>query len=173
MDILSQISYIGWIHSKRHDYDVAIEYHKKALNIRETLGDKTTIAQSLRSISNIYGEGFKDFENAKKYFYLSKQIYKELGDEREIAFSNGMMAHFYHLAGIYDTSIVYLIKAYKIFLDLGESNRCSIVLSNVGNIYHFTGDYDQALEYYSRSLDAAEQSKEFNYKKRVRQEKNE
>ena len=143
----TSLSLIGRVNSNQNDYDTAIEYHQKALNLREKLGDKTTIANSLRAIGIIYEKGLYDFDKAEKYFNRSRQLYKEVGDERMISMLNQLLSRLNDYAGNYDTAIEYLIKSYKIYLNLGESIRCSIILSNIiheniNNVNHLLGVFD-------------------------------
>src|SRR4030095_5502761 len=67
----------GKLYLKKGDYNQALSYHNKALNIAEKAKSPRHIAQTLRDIANLYATQ-KDFTTALNYYDRSRVIAEEL-----------------------------------------------------------------------------------------------
>ncbi len=70
---------LGIVCAQQARYNQALEYWQKALNIDESLGDKTGIASRTGNIGNIYWYT-KDYEKALKYFNRAYALSVELNN---------------------------------------------------------------------------------------------
>ena len=75
----SSVAYnsIGKIYLKKKDYNQALSYHIKALNIAEKANSPRHIEQTLRDMANLYKEQ-KDFATALDYYNKARLIAEEL-----------------------------------------------------------------------------------------------
>src|SRR6187402_870057 len=75
----SSVAYnsIGKLYLKKKDYNQALSYHKKALDIAEKAKSPRHIEQTLRDIANLYKEQ-KDFTTALNYYERSRIMAEEL-----------------------------------------------------------------------------------------------
>jgi CHAT domain-containing protein/tetratricopeptide (TPR) repeat protein len=134
------------------EYQKAIDYHKKNLEISTAIGDRSGIANSNGSLGIAYyslGEYQKAIDYHKKDLELSTAI----GDRSGIAGSNSGLGNAYDSLGEYQKAIEYHKKDLEISTAIGD--RSGIVRSNgnLGNACHGLGEYRRAIEYHKKSLE--------------------
>lgn len=83
-DIASSYNNIGTVYYSQKNYDKALEFFKKSMEISEESGDKSTLSSSYQNIGNIYSDLNKE-KLAVHYFEQSLKIKLETGDKRGIA----------------------------------------------------------------------------------------
>ena len=80
------------------DIPKALEYYHKSLKIREEIGDKKGIANSLNNIGYIYDvQG--DIPKGLEYYHKSLKIREEIGDKKGIAMSLNNIGYIYNSQG--------------------------------------------------------------------------
>jgi tetratricopeptide (TPR) repeat protein len=152
---------IGVLYGKKGDYDTALDYHKKSLDIKEkVLGtEHPDTATAYNNIAGIY-KSKGDYDTALDYYKKSLDIKeKVLGTEHpSTATAYNNIGQIYSSKGDYDTALYYYKKAVAIWEKvLGtEHPDTATAYNNIGQIYESKGDYDTALDYYKKSLDIRE-----------------
>ena len=130
----------------------ALEYHKKSLSIRETLGDKKDISASYSNIGNAHdllGEKKLAIESHTRAF----QLRQEINDTSGIARSYYNIASAYIDIPDYYKAVDFGFKSVKLYEAIGErSNDLAKALNNIGIAYEHLKEYDKAMDYYQRSL---------------------
>ena len=143
------------------DYDKALEYYFKALEIREKVLDKEhpDIATSYNNIGSVYDDK-GDYDKALEYYFKALEIReKVLGKEHpDIATLYNNIGFVYGTKGDYDKALEYHLKALAIKEKvLGEEHPSTATLyNNIGYVYYSKGDYDKALEYHLKALEIRE-----------------
>lgn len=144
------------------EYAEALEYHFKALNIREKVLGKEhpQTASSYHNIGSVYlHQG--DLDHALEYNLKALNIdEKHDKDGLESANSYISLGSIYEGKGDNYKALEYYQKALNIYETvLGEDN-VSTIKSNysIGMIYNNQGYYDKALEYYQKALDSQEKT---------------
>jgi len=137
------------------DYETALKYCLKALNIRENSGDKKGIAESLHEVGIIY-DYLNNYGKALEYYKRSLKIREEIGDKKGIAASLNNIGIIYHLTEEYEKALEYYQKSLSIRKELEDEKGIASSLNNVGVIYSIMKDYDKALEYCSKALEMVE-----------------
>ena len=79
---------------------------KKALEVKEELGDKTGIAMTSGNIGEVY-LNLKQYEQAHIYLLKSYKISKELGDNEGVIQSTFSISNYYNKKGNADSAIYY------------------------------------------------------------------
>ena len=149
---------IGNVYHKLGDYDKALEYHNKALEIKkDVLGeDHPNTAHSYNNIGNVY-RNLGDYDKALEYHFKGLEIKKDvLGENHcDTAGSYNNIGLVYYRLRDYDKALEYQNKALEIKKDvLGENHRDTATsYNNIGVVYDYLGDYDKALEYYNKALE--------------------
>ena len=149
---------IGYDYNYLEEYDKALEYHNKALEIfKDVLGENhRDTATSYDGIGVVY-KNLEDYDKALEYFIKALEIRKEvLGEKyRDTANSYNNIGVVYHNFGDHDKALGYLNKALEIRKEvLGEKHRDTATsYNNIGVVYDVLGDYDKALEYYIKALE--------------------
>jgi len=137
------------------DYETALKYCLKALNIRENSGDKKGIAESLHEVGIIY-DYLNNYGKALEYYKRSLKIREEIGDKKGIAASLNNIGIIYHLTEEYEKALEYYQKSLSIRKELEDEKGIASCLNNVGVIYSIMKDYGKALKYCSKALEMVE-----------------
>ena len=139
------------------EYDNAIEYNKKSLNIKLTTlaANDPSIATSYNNIGlalNNKGEHDKAMEYYKKSLNIKLITLAE--NNPLIATSYNNIGSVLNDKGEYDKAMEYYKKALKINLSTLGTNNLSIAINynNIGLVLSSKGDYEKAMEYYNKAL---------------------
>ena len=149
---------IGIVYDYLGDYDKALEFKNKALEIRkEVLGEKhRDTASSYDNIGIVYEE-LGDYDKALEYHNKALEIRKDvLGENHpDTASSYNNIGVVYDYLGDYDKALEFKNKALEINkVVLGENHPDTAAsYNNIGIVYDELGEYDKALEYYIKALE--------------------
>ena len=155
--LASVLHNIGYGYQCMGDYDKALEYYGKALEIRESkLGiDHTDTATTYNNIAGVYwAKG--DYAKALEYHGKALEIREsKLGkDHPDTATTYNNIAGVHYAKGDYDKALEYNGKALEIRESkLGKDHPdTATTYNNIAGVYDAKGDYDKALEYYMKAL---------------------
>ena len=154
----SSYNNIGAVYDDLGDYDKALEYHFKALEIRkDVLGENNAdTAGSYNNIGNVYDK-LGDYDKALEYHFKALEIFKEVLGENHpnTAMSYGNIGVVYVKLRDYDKALEYLFKDLEIYKEiLGENHHdTAMSYNNIGVVYVKLRDYDKALEYQNKALE--------------------
>ncbi len=146
----SSLSHVG-------NYDEALKYLKKALELRVSIeGDQSlNSALSYNNIGSIYSS-LGNYQDALSYFQKALNIRLKFGvDTENIASSYHNLGSLMSKLGEYSKAIEYFEKAISInTLFLGENHpHLAYLYNNLGYTYSNMRVNDKALEYYQKTLD--------------------
>ena len=140
----------------KSDHLKALEYHKKALNTHEELGNKNDIAKILLNIGNIYVYQ-ANYSKALEYYHKALIIYENLEDKSGIAATLGNIGTIYVNQSDYPKALDYFSRGLKLKEELGQKFQMASNFSNMGVIYTRQTNYIKALEYFQKSLKIEEE----------------
>ena len=149
---------IGWSYDDLGDYNKALEYYGKALEIRESkLGkDHPDTAATYNNIALVY-DNKGDYDKALEYYGKALEIREsKLGEDHPYtAATYNNIAEAYRAKGDYDKAMEYYGKALKIKESkLGKDHPdTATTYNNIAAVHYAKGDYDKALEYYGKALE--------------------
>ena len=147
----------GHAHYLLGNYPRALEYHEKSLAIREEIGDKESIANSLFAIGTIYfGQG--DYPRALECFKKALAIREEIGDKLNTANMLGNIGNNYYFLADYPRALEYLKKGLAVHEEIGNKDGIAHVLAGIGIIYLSQVDYPRALEYLEKARSINEET---------------
>jgi len=173
--IASSLNSIGTIYDNQGDPDVtsskedalragipmALEYYHKSLKIREEIGDKQGVANSLINIGMIYqkqGDAKVTFYKpdalrasitiAFEFFHKSLKIMEEIGDKQGIALSLNNIGMIYFKQKNYLKAEENSKRSISISKELGFPENIRNAAERLNQIYKATGNYKLALENY-------------------------
>ena len=143
----------------KDDYSKALEYHLKALRIREkVLGDHTDTADTYIYIGKDYyfqGDYSKELEYHLKALRIREKV---LGTEHpDTATTYNMIGNDYSCQDDYTKALEYHLKALRIREKvLGDHKDTATTYNNIGYDYYFQDNYTKALEYFNKALSIRE-----------------
>ncbi len=142
----------GMIETAKANYDVAMKYHKKCLEIKIKLKDKVGVSNSNNNIADVYYQQGKYAESLQYHFTALKER-EDIGKTEQIANSLNNIGSVYNAQGKYTESINYHTKALKIYEELKDNGRIAMVYNNLGINYN-------SLKNYSLAISSHQQAKE-------------
>ncbi len=149
---------LGDTYRLKHDYKRGLSCLKKALEIRQKLGDPLPIANTLHNMGIIYWID-SQYQQALISFEKALKIYERLGNKFYIASTLNGMGELHRICHRYKQAKRLLQEALKIKQELGNKEEMARGLNNLGATHFDLGEYDQAINYYLESLKLNEQIK--------------
>jgi tetratricopeptide (TPR) repeat protein len=140
----------------KSDYDRALEYSLKSLQLFKETEDKTGTAKMLGDIGVVYWFQ-SDYPNALKYYFDALRIHEERGIKNEIAATLCNIGIVYNSQGDYPKALEYMLKANRIDEELGNKSGVAANLGNIAELYISLSDTTKALEYNLKSLQLYEE----------------
>ena len=159
--IATEYNNIGSVHNRKGEFDKALEYHLKALEIYEkSLGtEHAKTATSLNNIGSVYSN-MGDDSTALVYHFKAQKIYEQVcgPEDPHIASSYINIGSVYSRMGDYLTALGYNLKALDIYEKVYGTMHpeTATTYSNIGSLYYTHGNYTKALEYQSKALNVWE-----------------
>lgn len=125
------------------------------LSLKRCCGDKHhKIAHFLVYLGNAH-RGLGDYEQAKKLFEQSMQIYKKYApNDVGMARASGYLGAVYHIFGDFEEAKTYLERAQDIYKK-HSSNRVGVAwsLAHLASVYGTLGDYEEAIRLLVQSVE--------------------
>lgn len=150
-------SYLGVYYELAGKYAIALSFHFKALEIRNTIGEKGGVASSLTNIALVY-DSQGDFPKALEYLFQALKINIELDEKKYIATTLANIGQIYYKLSEYHESLRYSMLSLALNEKYGDKNKLAIVLGNIGEAYHKLNNYSRATKYHLKALKTAEET---------------
>ncbi len=148
------------IFERQNEFDSAIHYLEKSLNLSKAVDYYSGIAEasfSLSTLHNIRGNN----SLALKYSIEGKENYEEVDDQGSVSESLNQMGIIYDHMGLYAEAIDHLLQAREIAQEVNDVQIEILIINNLGVVYDNMDNPMAALEYYEEAL---EKSGIFKYK---------
>ncbi|MEW6685697.1 MAG: adenylate/guanylate cyclase domain-containing protein [Candidatus Edwardsbacteria bacterium] len=147
---------LGVISRNKGEYDKAIEFYQKFLEISEETGNKQGIGIASGNLGNVYldkGECDKAIELYQKYLEMSEEI----GDKQGIGMASGNLGVVYYNKGENNKAIELFQKSLKISKEINYKRGIWTASNNLGKVYFRKSEYDEAIEFYQGSLEISKE----------------
>ncbi len=141
--IFNIIGLIYWSMGKENNsteyFSQALEYHKRALQLRQAGGNLGETAFSHNNLGNCY-LALKDYNNALNHYLQAKRLRMEIGNESDLATTLRDIGRAYFQMGNTRDAQKYFMKAYMIQTRLGNSNDIAKVLLSMAILKQSIGE---------------------------------
>ena len=124
---------IANIYEEKEEYDKAIEYYKKALEITEREGKYHGSGIIMLNLGGIYSV-IRDFENAEYYLSEGLKRMQKLKDKLGEGLGLSLFGLYFADKGDIKSAREYLNQAYEIFKSIGEEEKASEILKNLAEL---------------------------------------
>jgi len=138
--------------------DDAIRNYQESLKIKQKLGLKKGIAESLHAIATSQA-ALGQPDQALKNYNAALDLWREIGDRAGTGDLLNDLGQFHSNRGQYDQALKLFKESLQDEIDTGNENNQGLVLTNIGNAYSFKGDYQNARTYYEQALQVREKLK--------------
>jgi tetratricopeptide (TPR) repeat protein len=146
---------LGTIVHKLGQWDTAIEYYEKDLEISEKIGDISGIGTTYNNLGSVYARKGQ-WDTAIDYYEKSLEIKEKIGDIYGIGQTYNNLGLVYADKGQWDTAIDYYEKDLEISEKIGDISGIGQTYNNLGSVYARKGQWDTAIDYYEKSLEIKE-----------------
>ncbi|MBU7027350.1 MAG: tetratricopeptide repeat protein, partial [Theionarchaea archaeon] len=142
---------IGVIYQRRGEFEKALEYFDKSLEIKKKINDERGIAEVYHNIGMILRDR-GEYEKALEYFDKNLKTFKEINDSRNIGRTYHQLGMIYQHKEEYKKAREYFDKSLEIFKEINDEGNTAAAYHHIGIIYQHKGDYKKAREYFDRNL---------------------
>ncbi|MFX0047301.1 MAG: tetratricopeptide repeat protein [Candidatus Hermodarchaeota archaeon] len=136
----------------------ALEYANKSLELREKIGDKFQIVESLASIGEYHALITCDLDQALKFMVRCQELAIEINHPFCKSNNLNTLGIIYSLKGETEVSLSYFEEAIPYLEKFNNKVMLAAVLNNLGDAYCRLGNFEQSLKYLEKSLNLAKES---------------
>jgi CHAT domain-containing protein/Flp pilus assembly protein TadD len=136
------------------NYQKAIEFYTKALQIDIQIGDKKGEGADYGNLGNAY-DSLGDYQKAIEYQNKRLQIALQIGDKQGEGQVYGNLGIAYYSLDDYQKAIEYYNKQLKIAFEIGDKNGEGNAYGGLGIAYYSLDDYQKAIEFQNKRLQIA------------------
>lgn len=149
---------IGTVYENLGLYEEALRQLQEAVRLREALGDRSGLAESLRELGGVQYE-LGDLDESRRSYERALESRQSVlpHDHVENAVHLNDLGHVIYAQGDYDTAIGFYERAISMFERLGETSHFGYpdTLHDLGQIKQLQGELTVAEAYVRRALDFA------------------
>lgn len=141
----------------KSNLDQSLQYAEQSMKLREELGNKLEIAESLNLLGLIYTYFKYDWDRAIAYLERSKILAEESNQKHIIAYNLMIFGALYTLKGESEQSILILKQSQELLEKLGNKRHLSQLFNIIANTYKQKGDLERSLEFLEQGLEISEE----------------
>ncbi|MBK9284907.1 MAG: tetratricopeptide repeat protein [Sphingobacteriaceae bacterium] len=142
---------IANVHVRLGNEAEGLNYHFKALKLREILKHEAALISTYNNIGFIY-LGRNEQEKANEYLFKCLKIKRKNGDSLGVAELYSNIASGYDQARDFKTAYLYHSKALEILKEANEPNLLANEYNNIGGHYYYQNKIDSMLSNQKRAL---------------------
>jgi len=143
---------VGLAHKARADYDKALVWHRRSIEILEQSGDQAGLAAVCSNIGGVY-YARDDQKQALKWLLKSAEIIQQTGDRAGLAPTYNNIAAVYHARGEHREALEWYRRSLSITEQMDDPAGLAAVCGNMGMAHSACGDHDEALEWHRKSAE--------------------
>ena len=136
---------------RRGQLDEAENWSRKALTIKEDLGDRSSLASTYHLLG-ITAEDRGRLDEAEDWYRKALTIFEELSDRPSMANVHGQLGNNAEHRGRLDEAEDWYRKALTIFEELGDRRHLAMIYHQLGMIAQNRGRLDEAEDWYRKAL---------------------
>ncbi|MDJ1169769.1 tetratricopeptide repeat protein [Roseofilum sp. BLCC_M154] len=143
---------LGVAYYSQGDYEQAISYYQKALEIRQEIGDRSGIAKSFNNLGLAYcSQG--DYGKAISNYQKAIEIFQQIGDCSVTSTTLMNLGNAYYAQGDYGQAMSCYQQALEIRREIGDCSGIANSLIGLGNAYNSQGEYERVISYSQQALE--------------------
>ncbi len=155
---------LGHYYQIRGEYDVAFEFHHRALELLEKASDKEGMFDALTALGRIQNEmggvenvrpsqnQMGNYERALNYFQRAEELVEQVGTKRNKVILWLNMGFSYGSLKNYDLALEYFEKSLDYIEELEDKDLLAYCYGLTGWVYSMKEDHEKALEFHLETL---------------------
>jgi signal transduction histidine kinase/AraC-like DNA-binding protein len=148
--------YLGLAHFYIGKYPLALDFYKKAFEIKQQLNDTKTQANLLALMALIH-ENVSNSAEAQNNLFKALTIYEQIGDERGIGTCYDNIAISFFNQKDYNKSKEYFLKSHEIAVKQNSPYYLAVSYNNLYKIFDQLGERDKAKNYLLKAIEINEE----------------
>ena len=149
-------SLTGILNYRSKEFTKALEYHLKALRIREELKDELEAGRSYTNLGNVYSD-MENFEASERYHLKALAIFSKYQDEKQLLNCLCNLGVLKHAQKQNTPAINNFQRALLIAEKINDHESRAMCCNNLGLIYEESGNWDMAMNFYFETVKLNEQ----------------
>ncbi len=150
-EYINRLGDIGYCYLMQNDYNHALEFFDKALELAKKTGNEEEIASNYNNIGTIYVE-WGDFGKSIDQFQRAMEIDRRTSRDDQISIDLNNIGKVYELWGKFELAVHYYQEALVIEQKANNKARIAVRLNNLGTVYKAWKKYPEALSYLQQAL---------------------
>jgi CHAT domain-containing protein len=145
---------LGYVYFMHGDYEQALEFYRKGLQLSNEIGSKAVVAMLFTNTGNVYyAQG--DYAQASDFMLKSLKLHEEMGDKTGTAIVLNNLGSVYNEQGEHARALETLQRSLKLAEEIGLSQIITSSLTNIAQTYQHLGQPRAALDYADRAVAVA------------------
>jgi CHAT domain-containing protein/tetratricopeptide (TPR) repeat protein len=149
------LSNIGLIHYDRSEFQDALDWLKKSMDLAESRHNAVGVARALNNTASVYLDT-GNLTEAQSALDKSLAIAETLKNDRMTGNAIGNLANLAARRGDYLKALAFMEKSYRADERTGDDRGRTIELLNIGNIFLWQGGDAQAKSHFEQALSIAQ-----------------
>jgi PAS domain S-box-containing protein len=150
-DVAATYRSIGNSYYFLSDYNMALKYSKRGLEISDSIGNKLESARLKAQMGSCY-EDIGQYEKSLKLLLAANSDFKQLNNLEGIAETLNSLGVIYSTLDQFEKANGYFHKALKIYDKKNDNYGISNCLTNIGYMCFYNKNPDSALRYFLKSM---------------------
>ncbi|MHA1132519.1 MAG: CHAT domain-containing protein, partial [Candidatus Helarchaeota archaeon] len=147
---------IGKVYLQWSQFDEALKYLSRGLEVAESVGNQRDIAISLNSVGLVYRTWGK-YAEAIEHYQQAIKIQEEINDPHQKGTSINNLGECYIYQKQLDQALKNFKKAQRVFEQVQDPRGISISINNIALVQQMQGSFQEAIEGYQEALEIAEE----------------
>ncbi|HYG52935.1 MAG TPA: tetratricopeptide repeat protein [Flavobacteriales bacterium] len=150
------LNFVGGIYSDQHDFPVAMNYFKRAIDIFKKINNEGGMGNSYSFLGACYFAQHKNKE-ALSYFQKAIDIFTKTDDKESIASNLNNIGLLYQENNEMTKAVNNFNLSLEMFEEIDHKNGIGVANKNLGEAYFKMGDNEKALFYFKESYKIAKE----------------
>jgi tetratricopeptide (TPR) repeat protein len=143
---------IGAIYYEKQDFDQAVEWHQKALELEQEIDRPSGQAERHNDLGRTL-EAINLFEQAIQHYTIAAQLYQTMNDNFGLSVTYDNLGAVYYHSGRLKEALAWYEQDLAIIDGLGNWFDMAAILHNMGHVAMDMDDFQAAVGYFTRSRD--------------------
>jgi len=143
---------IALVYRDTSQYQQALEYFEKALELQGKVGNAKEEATTLANIGGVYTK-LGQYQKALEYQEKALELHRKISNPQGEAWALYGIGYTYQVMGQYQKSLEYYENALAISRKLQNTRDEGSVLTSIGYVYGWIGEYQKALDDFQKGLE--------------------
>jgi PAS domain S-box-containing protein len=153
--IANVLTNIGIVYWNMEDFDTALQYHTRALDMRNSVGySKMEMGMTLNNLGLVAADK-GDKRKGLEYYRRALKLYEDAGYKRGVAAALNNIAEAYSALRDYPRALKYYADSVPVYKEIGLQWGIANTAQNVGKVYTLMGQYEEAQASIDSSLEMA------------------